>query len=124
LIRERIAAGAMGAVYRADDLDLARPVALKRLHADDARAHARLLREARSAAQLQHPNVVAVYEVIEEPPCLAMELVEGVTLTEWLQTRRGWREIVAMVAQAGRGLAAAHARGLIHGDFKPDNVLI
>ncbi len=124
-IRERIGQGAMGAVYRADDEVLARPVALKRLHADDARAHARLLREARSAAQLQHPNVIAVYEVIDEPPCLAMEMVDGVTLTAWLASkRRPWREVLAMVVQAGRGLAAAHARGLVHGDFKPDNILV
>src|SRR5262249_25753253 len=72
IIRERIGRGGMGAVYRADDVELGRPVALKRLHADDAE---RLVREARSAAQLQHPNVVTVYEVVDNggAPFLAME---------------------------------------------------
>jgi tRNA A-37 threonylcarbamoyl transferase component Bud32/tetratricopeptide (TPR) repeat protein len=124
IIRERIGRGGMGAVYRADDVELGRAIALKRLHADDAE---RLVREARSAAQLQHPNVVTVYEVVDNggAPFLAMELVEGQTLTAWLrETKRTWREVVAVVAQAGRGLAAAHARGLVHRDFKPDNILV
>jgi len=118
-----IGRGGMGAVWRADDLELERPVALKRLHAG---GRDRLFREARTLAQLQHPNVVGVYEVVDHPdaPFLAMELVDGVTLTTWLETERTWREIVAVVAQAGRGLAAAHARGLVHRDFKPDNVLV
>ena len=128
VVLARIGRGGMGTVFRAEDVELGRPVALKRLHADaDAEARARLVREARSAAQLQHPNVVTVHEVGEHAgtPFLAMELVEGVTLTNWLQEkRRTWREIVAMIAQAGRGLAAAHERGLVHRDFKPDNILV
>ncbi|HUJ61782.1 MAG TPA: serine/threonine-protein kinase, partial [Kofleriaceae bacterium] len=102
------------------------PVALKRLHGGGAEDHARIAREARAAAQLQHANVVAVYEVGEAAgaPFLARELVDGETLTRWLRTPRRWREIAGVLAQAGRGLAAAHARGLVHRDFKPDNVLV
>jgi tetratricopeptide (TPR) repeat protein len=127
IVRDRIGHGGMGAVWRAEDLELHRPVALKRLHADaDREARARLVREARAAAQLQHPNVVAVYEVGEADgePFLAMELVEGETLARWLRTPRSRLEIVEVLVQAGRGLAAAHARGLVHRDFKPENVLI
>jgi tetratricopeptide (TPR) repeat protein len=127
IVREKIGRGGMGAVWRAEDLELHRPVALKRLHVDaDREARARLVREARAAAQLQHPNVVAVYEVgdAEGEPFLAMELVDGETLARWLRTPRPRHEIVDMLVQAGRGLAAAHARGLVHRDFKPENVLI
>ena len=106
---------------------LGRAVALKRLHADAGEAdRARLVREARAAAQLQHPNVVAVYEVgdFAGEPFLAMELVEGETLAAWLAVPRPLAEIVAMLVQAGHGLAAAHAAGLVHRDFKPENVLV
>ncbi|HUJ61335.1 MAG TPA: protein kinase [Kofleriaceae bacterium] len=125
VVRGRIGRGGMGTVYRADDVELGRPVALKRLHAGviDERI---LMREARAAAQLQHPNVVTVHEVGDDAgaPFIVMELIEGTTLTSWLRDGRTWREVVAVLAQAGRGLAAAHARGLVHRDFKPDNVLV
>ncbi len=78
-------------------------------------------------ASLTHPNVVPIYDVceVEGDIYLAMALVDGSTLRTWLQLEpRGWREIIAVFIEAGRGLAAAHANGLVHRDFKPDNVLI
>lgn len=117
--------GGMGAVYTARDPDLERTVALKLLHAgmDDQR----LEREARGLARVSHPNVIAVYDVGRSQSRLfvAMEFVEGLTLRKWLHgERRSDDAILGVFLQAGRGLEAAHAAGLVHRDFKPDNVLI
>ena len=120
----------MGVVWAAHDPGLDRPVALKVLHQNiskaDTTAHDRLLREARAMAKLRHPNVVAVYEVgmVESVEFVAMELVHGTDLAQWLKQPRTWREIVRVFLAAGRGLMAVHATGLVHRDFKPKNVLI
>jgi eukaryotic-like serine/threonine-protein kinase len=126
-----LGAGGMGMVYAAHDPELNRKVALKVLRSDgdDGSRPIRdgLLREAQAMAQLAHPNVVAVFDVgsVEDRVFIAMELVEGVTLRKWLAAaERAPSEILAMFVAAGHGLAAAHAAGLIHRDFKPDNVLI
>ncbi len=131
VVLRRIGAGGMGVVFAAYDPQLDRKIALKLLRTGiglgEREANARLVREAQSIARLNHPNVVAVYDVgtAGTDLYLAMEFVEGDTLTHWLRRwERPWPEVVAMFVEAGRGLAAAHAVGLLHRDFKPDNVLV
>ena len=123
-----LGSGASGTVYRGYDPQLQREVALKWLRPDapDELGQKRLLREARAMARLDHPNVVAVHDVVAdgETITLAMECVPGTTLSKWLETPRRIPEILATLIAAGRGLAAAHAIGLVHRDFKPDNVLV
>ncbi len=119
--------GGMGVVHEARDAQVGRLVALKLLHEDLGGRHAeRLLREARALARLSHPNVVQVFEVgrYGERCFIAMELVPGRTLREWQRARPSWRECVRVYVQAGRGLAAAHAAGMTHRDFKPSNCIL
>ena len=123
-----LGAGGMGSVYAAFDTQLQRRVAIKVLRPDvrGTDGHARLLREAQAMARLAHPNVVAVHDVGDygEDVFIAMEYVEGRTLKAWMQEEHTWRERLAVLKAAGNGLAAAHRAGLIHRDFKPENVLI
>jgi serine/threonine protein kinase len=130
VVLDTLGMGGMGLVLAAYDPQLDRRVALKLLRPDKlggATARQRLQREAQAMARLAHPNVVTVFEVgaVDEQIYIAMEYVEGETLRAWLKREeRAWPEVVELFAAAGRGLAAAHASGLVHRDFKPDNVLV
>ncbi|HEX3757117.1 MAG TPA: serine/threonine-protein kinase, partial [Kofleriaceae bacterium] len=126
-IAYRIGEGGMGVVYAARDPELDRMVAIKLLHGDgDPRMQDRLRREAQAMAQLAHPNVVAVHDVgaFGRHVFIAMEYVAGETLARWSSTTRHPHEILEVYRAAGRGLAAAHAVGIVHRDFKPENVVI
>jgi tetratricopeptide (TPR) repeat protein len=131
VVHERLGAGGMGVVFAAHDEQLDRRLAIKlvRRH-DTAGPHQdqqRLIREARALARLSHPNVVAIYDVgmHGDRVFIAMELVRGMTLRRWTEASlRSWSETLRCFVQAGEGLAAAHAAGITHRDFKPDNALV
>jgi serine/threonine protein kinase/tetratricopeptide (TPR) repeat protein len=125
--------GGMGEVYAAYDPELDRKVAVKLLRVKPgvgvslAEGRQRTLREAQAIARLSHPNVVVVYDVgtFEEKVFIAMEFLDGNTAGYWAQVqRRTWQEVLKVYLAAGRGLAAAHEKGLVHRDFKPENVMV
>jgi serine/threonine protein kinase/tetratricopeptide (TPR) repeat protein len=138
VVLERIGVGGMGEVFAAYDPELDRKIAVKLLLATRGDMHmsagpARLLREAQAMAKLRHRNVITVHDVgtHEGRVFVAMEFVDGGTLADWMNRGRDdggtphpWREVIERFSEAGRGLAAAHAAGLIHRDFKPANVLV
>jgi len=133
VVLEVLGAGSMGIVYAAFDPQLDRKIALKMLPGDsgdleaDAEKRARMMREAQAMARLSHPNVVHVHDVgtFQDQIFVAMEFIQGQSLTRWLDSeKRSWRDILSVFIRAGRGLQAAHAAGLVHRDFKPDNVMV
>jgi tetratricopeptide (TPR) repeat protein/predicted Ser/Thr protein kinase len=133
LILEKVGQGGMGIVYAAWDPDLGRRVAIKLLRTDKQHAEgrtigqARLLREAQAMARVSHPQVIPVFDVgtLGDGVFVAMEFVDGTTLKKWVKEKqRPWQEVLDTFMAAGRGLAGAHTAGLVHRDFKPDNVLI
>lgn len=129
VIQNFLAEGGMGVVYTAFDPELGRHVAIKLVKtrgSSEGLLRERLLREAQALAQLSHPNVISVHDVgiHDDRVFIAMELVEGVSLRHWLEQPRTWRETLRVLIAAGRGLAAAHSSGIVHRDFKPDNVIV
>ncbi|MEM6995742.1 MAG: serine/threonine-protein kinase, partial [Myxococcota bacterium] len=131
VLLHRLGRGGMGVVYAAYDPKLDRKVAIKIMRRrggnDPERSQGRMLREAQALAKLSHPNVVAVHDtgIIEGQIFVAMDYVQGSDVRRWLREKpRSRAAIVDMMAQAGDGLAAAHAAGIVHRDFKPDNVIV
>ncbi len=129
ILSDVLGKGAIGVVYKARDPELERDIAVKMMQFRDNKRRERGLREAQALAQLsRHPSVITVYDVgtfEDDYVFIAMELVEGQTLRAWLDEGPRTREqIVEIFAQAGDGLRAAHDAGMVHRDFKPDNVLV
>jgi len=127
-IVNHLGTGGMGVVYSAFDPELDRHVAIKvlGLSRESTSARARLLREAQALAKLSHPNVLTVFDVgtFDDNVFIAVELVAGQTLRDWLDTKRTQTEVINVLIAAGRGLAAAHKADLVHRDFKPENMVI
>jgi eukaryotic-like serine/threonine-protein kinase len=129
LVQGRIGAGGMGQVYRAEDTVLKRVVAIKRMAPKlqfDERDRERFLKEAQRASALNHPNIAAIYDVLEEQGeiLLVMEYIEGQTLRERMLSPISMAEVLAIGMQCTEGLAAAHDRHIVHGDIKPENIML
>lgn len=123
---EKLGEGGMGQVWKAVDTRLERVVALKLLKGRDEAARKALIREAKTASQLTHPNIAVIFEAGEEEgtPFIAMEYVHGQTLMERLGRRHSEAEILAIARQAGEALHHAHQRGVVHRDIKPENLVL
>ncbi|MEX1362265.1 MAG: protein kinase [Nannocystaceae bacterium] len=132
VVQGRLGSGGLGLVYRAHDPTLDRAVAIKVLKPgrEAAGQDAQLLREAQVLARIRHPHVVEVFDVGFFEDCgrerffVAMELVQGHDLRQWLQQPRSLAEVLDVLLAAAQGLHAAHEQGLLHRDFKPSNVLV
>ena len=126
LVLDCIGSGGMGVVYTAYDPELDRRVAVKLLRQTSEVPSSRLQHEARAMARLNHRNVAAVFDVgtFEGRVFLAMEFLTGETLRRWLETDRTVTQVLGVFVQAGQGLAAAHHAGIVHRDFKPDNLMV
>jgi serine/threonine protein kinase len=128
-IISKIGAGGMGQVYRAQDTELGRTVALKFLFTELA-AHqsrvSRFVQEAKAASALNHPNILTVYDIgrTEDTTFIATEFVEGVTLRQYMRQRPKLLEILDIAIQIASALVAAHAAGIVHRDIKPDNIMV
>jgi Tol biopolymer transport system component/predicted Ser/Thr protein kinase len=128
-IQDRIGAGGMGEVFRAEDTRLNRPVAIKFLSQDlaDESARRRFQQEAKMASALNHPHILTVHEAGELDGCqyLVTEFIDGGTLKDWAASeKRTWRQIVDLVTGVADGLAVAHTAGILHRDIKPANILV
>src|SRR5947209_9874742 len=123
-IRKSLGIGGMGEVYLADDTTLERIVAVKRL--SEHSGHQRLIKEAQRASSLNHPNIASVYDVIEfrGEIFLIMEFVEGRTLRARLRETISMQEFLKIAIQCAEGLGAAHKQHIVHGDIKPENIML
>ncbi|MDP2876140.1 MAG: serine/threonine-protein kinase, partial [Holophaga sp.] len=123
---ELLGEGGMGRVWKAVDVRLERVVALKILKGDDEDRRRALIAEAKTACQLQHPNIAVVYEagVVEGVPFIAMEYVEGQSLASSIGKPMGVAGLLNLAIQACKALHHAHSKGVIHRDIKPDNLVL
>ena len=129
VIRGRLGIGGMGQVYGAEDTTLKRQVAIKRMAARlrlDPHDRKRFLKEAERASALNHPNIAGIYDVVEDKGeiLLVMEYIEGATLRQRLTQPISPEEFFDIAAQCGEGLEAAHEKGIVHGDIKPENIML